>query len=238
MKLGYEQKLAEAIAKAKEADRTRVSGDKAKMCPHLSNINSDPMLTGSLKHALDFSINKKLIVGSGEKCDIQLFGLGISERHAAITSEQDGCIFLEPFANSRLLRNGKVYEEKFELLNFDRLVFGASLYYLFINPFKFESGEQAVKFDAKVSNFTVEKIQQEIAENSGLITNSFDYKKPEEIACLNELIDLMPAVDEANQMSILLDRKIKYQAIILNPIVIGDPHSKAKVFLDTCYLRI
>lgn len=29
-------------------------------------------------------------------------------------------------------------------------------------------------------------------------------------------------------MSIILDKKMKYEPIILNPIVIGDPHSKAR----------
>jgi kinesin family protein 1 len=226
MKQGYEQKLAEALAKAKENDRSKAN-EKAKICPHLSNINVDPMLTGSVKHIIEFNgPDKRIVIGSGEKSSIQMFGLGVNEAHACL-STQNGDFFLEPYANSRVLKNGKLCEEKFKLNNFDRLVFGATLYYLFIDPSKFDKDTDEIV--TKANNFTVEKVQQEIAEQSGLITNNFDYKKPEEIACLNELIDLMPAIEEANEMSIFLDRKMKYEPIILNPIVIGDPHSKAKV---------
>lgn len=81
----------------------------------------------------------------------------------------------------------------------------------------------------QISQITVDKIQQEIAEEAGLISSDTDRSAPDEIACINELIDLMPHIEEANQMSILLDKKIKYTPIILNPIVIGDPHSKVQV---------
>ncbi len=63
----------------------------------------------------------------------------------------------------------------------------------------------------------------------GLISGDSRYRDPDEIACMNELIDLMPSLEEANSMSILMDKKMKYKPIILNPVVIGEPKSKVRV---------
>lgn len=134
---------------------------KAQSCAHLSNINVDPMLTGSLKHVLDFGAShqtgKKLIIGSSEKCDIQIYGIGVNERHAAITINKSE-FYLEPFANSRVIKNGKLYDEKFLLKNFDRLVFGASLYYLFVDPTRFEQQDTNTVM-AKINNYTADKVE-------------------------------------------------------------------------------
>ena len=158
-------------------------------------------------------------------------GIGVNERHAAISyDESKHEYYLEPFANSRVVQNGRVCSDECrgELRNFDRLVFGASLYYLFVDPARF--GPSSEETMAKVNNFTVERVQQEIAEQAGLIGSQFEKnRRPDEIACINELIDLMPLVEEANQLSIMMDRKVKYEALILNPIVIGDTYSKPKV---------
>lgn len=61
------------------------------------------MLTGSLKYLLEFPDKKKsaIIIGCAEKTDIQIYGLGIQDRHAGITCE-NAEFFLEPFANSRV----------------------------------------------------------------------------------------------------------------------------------------
>lgn len=190
------------------------------------------MLTGTLKYLIEFPKGKnKLIIGSADKVDIQVFGVGVQERHAGVSFE-NGEYFIEPFQNARVLRNGKQLEEKFQLNNFDRIVVGASLYYLFVNPSKFGQDQEIVQ--NQMNLVTVDKIQQEIAEESGLISSSGD-RSDSEIACLNELIDLMPNIEEANQMSILLDKKISYKPIILNPIVIGDPHSKVQV---SCFIFV
>jgi kinesin family protein 1 len=190
MKKTYESRLAEALALAKSRENEQSTiNEKAKICPHLSNINLDPMLTGSLKHLIEFGPNKKkLVVGSVDKVDIHMSGLGIQDRHCGISFEGDN-FFLEPFPNARVMKNGKQYTEKFQLNNFDRLVFGASLYFLFVNPYKCEQDSNTVS--SLATTFTVEKVQQEIAEESGLISNSMDHKTPDELACLNELIDLM-----------------------------------------------
>jgi kinesin family protein 1 len=227
MKESYEQKLAEAMVKAEELHNTRQMNERAKVCPHLANVNVDPHLTGSLKYIVDLGPKRtKVVIGSADKVDIQLYGLGVADRHAGIFIE-NGEYFLEPYNNSRVIQNGSQRDEKFQLGKFDRLVFGASQFYIFIDPSKFIEDKDAI--NEKLQSITAEKIQQEIAEATGLISNTFDRKEPDQMACINQLIDLMPYIEEANQISILLDKKMKYQPIILNPIVIGDPYSKVKV---------
>ena len=222
IKQSYEQKLAEA--QAKELEKVQLPNSKSKTCPHLANVNPDHHLTGSLKYLVELnSLKTKSIIRSAEKVDIQIFDLGISDRHAAILFE-NGDYFIEPYNNSRVLQNGVQRDDKFLLKNFDRLVFGPSHYFIFIEPTKFGEENSGI-INEKLQSITVEKIQQEIAEVTGLITNTFDRKDIDELACINQLIDLMPYIEEANQMSIILE-KMKYEPVILNPMVIGDPYSK------------
>ncbi len=136
------------------------------------------------------------------------------------------CVFY--YLKARVIRNGKQEERKIKLNNFDRLVIGASLYYLFIDPRNFDK-DQLESMNNQIANVKVETIQQEIAEVMGLISGDSRYRDPDEIACMNELIDLMPSLEEANSMSILMDKKMKYKPIILNPVVIGEPKSKVRV---------
>ncbi len=181
----------------------------------------DPQLTGSVKYLLEFDAKKaKIMLGASEKNEIQINGIGVLEKHAQFTFEKDE-FYLTPFENARVMRNGKQQDEKFKLNNFDRLVIGASLYYLFIDPRHFDKDELE-NINAHISSYKAEQIQQEIAEAMGLISGDSRYRDPDEIACINELIDLMPSLEEANSMSILMDKKMKYKPIILNPIVIGN----------------
>lgn len=38
----------------------------------------------------------------------------------------------------------------------------------------------------------------------------------DEIQCQNELLDLLPAIEEANQISIMLDKKVMFKAIAVS----------------------
>ena len=190
------------------------------------------MLTGSLKYLIQLDQKKtKMIIGSSDKADIQINGLGISERHCGISWE-NGEFYIEPYQNSRVIKIGKQYDVKFQLNNFDSLVFGASLYYLFVDPLKFDlRNEKDVEaMNAQVKSFSVEKVQQELAEVAGLI-NDDSKRSREDIVCIIEVIDLMPNIEEANQMSIMLDKKMMYKLIILNSNVLGDPAGKVQPYV-------
>jgi kinesin family member 1 len=78
MEKSYEEKLK--AAKAEAAKSHTINGDnrselleKAKKIPHLSNINMDPALTGTIKYLLEGEGQKKIgFVG----CDILMKGVG------------------------------------------------------------------------------------------------------------------------------------------------------------------
>ena len=101
-------------AQSLELSRFNIN-DQAKHCAHLTNINSDPSLTGSLKYLLLFEDKtRQLIVGASDKADIQIAGLGMLDQHARLTFENK-TYFLEPFTDARVICNGKRYEEKVDL---------------------------------------------------------------------------------------------------------------------------
>lgn len=108
MKKSYESKLAEAEKKAQEMSKKQNEiNEKSKVCAHISNINVDPQLTGSVKYLLEFPPKKKeLLLGTDEKNDIVNNGVGVLDKHAKFTFEKNE-FYLAPFPNARIIRNGK-----------------------------------------------------------------------------------------------------------------------------------
>ena len=85
----------------------------------------------------------------------------ILDPHAGITKK--GAKFtLEKYGNARLLQNGKQVDTVVDLNHLDRLVFGASQYYAFVDP---------SKATAKDNVFTFEQAQDEIANARGMPSN-------------------------------------------------------------------
>lgn len=71
-------------------------------------------------------------------------------------------ISIERLNDSKLLRNGQVVKNRTVLSHLDRIVFGTSQYYVFIDPAKITPKDVA---------FTFEMAQDEIAKASGLISS-------------------------------------------------------------------
>ena len=157
------------------------------------------MLTGSLKYLIEFKENqKRLTIGSHELNDIVINGISIMPTHAVIKFKHNE-FWLNPFdSNSRLLINGKQIEKRNKLNNFDRIVLGASSFFLFIDPRKF-GNDNIDKINDRINSFKIEQIQQELAaEELGIVKDEIKEKNPEEIACYNELIDIMPLIEVIN----------------------------------------
>ena len=90
--------------------------------------------------------------------------------------------------------------EKTELNHLDRLLFGTLHYYIFIIP------SQETQQDI---TYTFEMMQEEIAK----ATEDLKNMTQEEIQCQAELIDLVPAIEEANMISIFFDKKVVFTAL-------------------------
>ena len=85
----------------------------------------------------------------------------------------------------------------------DRLLFGTLHYYIFIIPSQ----------ETQDVPYTFEMMQEEIAKATGLITEDLKNMTQEEIQCQAELIDLVPAIEEANMISIFFDKKVVFTAL-------------------------
>ena len=128
-------------------------------------------------------------------------------------------------------------------------MFGASQLYVFKNPLSNNDSN-----DDQTAQITFEIAQEEIASKAGLEINSSDHSV--EQALLNqELLELFPAVEEANAISEELEKMVKFEIVLMAPIFLGkigrkpEPHVKVnnsntgqefewnkEKFLDRLYL--
>ncbi len=90
----------------------------------------------------------------------------------------------------------------------NRLVFGCSQYFLFTVP---------SKATPKDNKYSFESMQDEISKASGKVPSDKDKEKmtSDELKCSAELSDILVHLEEANTMSIELDKKVKYTAFCL-----------------------
>ncbi len=60
----------------------------------------------------------------------------------------------------------------------------------------------------------------------------------EEIKCQREIVDLVPHVEEANSMSIALDKKVKFEVVLVSPEARGEYGGQLKVISQAYILEI
>lgn len=221
MEKTYEEKLKAALAaQAGHHGRDELLA-KAKTTPHLTNLNMDPSLCGTLKLLLEGDKGKKTI-GSPKTSDIGLYGIGILDNHGAITFTKDK-FSIERFDDAKILKNGRPITGKSELHHLDRLVFGCSQFYLFVNP---------AEITDKDTRYSFEMAQEEIGKASGTFVKDTKNMTQDEILCMTEMMDLLPEVEEANMMSITLDKKTKYSALAVSSASRGDYDPMSKAFIS------
>lgn len=128
----------------------------------------DPSLSKTIKLILEG--DGKKVIGIPGKSDIGLAGIGIQDPHATITVSETGKNFkIEALNNSKLLKNGLQITASTDLVHLDRLLFGSSQYYLFINPSKASPTDPDYQF---------ETMQDEIAKASGISRSSTQNLSP------------------------------------------------------------
>ncbi len=72
-----------------------------------------------------------------------------------------------------------------------------------------------------------EYAQEEIATKAGV---NIDHAGSSDVALLQEdLIDVMPAVEEANSISEELDKRVKFEIILISPQMLGKMQGKCEV---------
>ena len=82
----------------------------------------------------------------------------------------------------------------------------------------------------KYPPITYEYAQEEIASKAGI---NIDHAGSSDVALLQEdLIDVMPAVEEANSISEELDKRVKFEIILISPQMLGKMQNKVEVMSD------
>lgn len=122
----------------------------------------------------------------------------------------------------RILVNGTAITGETDLDHNDRLVFGSTHIWVFQNPK--EKGIEKKVYPA----ITYEYAQEEIAAKAGI---NMDHAGSTDLAMLQEdLVEVMPAVEEANSISEELDKRVKFEIILISPQMLGKMQSKAEGF--------
>ncbi|KAK4299096.1 hypothetical protein Pmani_028601 [Petrolisthes manimaculis] len=220
MKKSYEEKLKTAKKDFADPTLAKKEQDKQKK-PHIYNLNVDPMLSGRIINILQPGVNT---VGNrkGEESNITMMSPSIQQQHAELNVGKDGRVNIKPVnTDCRVLVNGSQIQGDTTLCHNDRLVFGATQLWVFQNP--------PEKKKAKLPNqvITYEYAQEEIAAKSGVdMTSSSDA----DVSKIQEdLLEVMPAVEEANSLSAELDKRVKFEIIMVAPQVLGKQKGKTEV---------
>ena len=123
-----------------------------------------------------------------------------------------------------------IFNLQVELHHNDRLVFGSTQLWVFQNPKEKGIGKfnnlssflflsWSVLDKKKYPPITFEYAQEEIAAKAGI---KVDTAAGGDMALLQEdLIDVMPAVEEANSISEELDKRVKFEIILISPHMLG-----------------
>ncbi|XP_011668890.1 kinesin-like protein KIF28P isoform X2 [Strongylocentrotus purpuratus] len=221
MKKTWEDKLRQAQASNVGDDSERAKKEARKNTPHLFNLNIDPALSGMIVHILAPGTYN---VGSDKaenKPQIVLNGLSIQKEHAVITNE-GGKAFIEKVSPmAKLLVNGDPITSKMELDHNDRVMFGSNHLYVFKHPALKKADPK------KYGVVTYEMAQQEIAEKNGFDMSS--KKTGEDLLLQEELVEMIPMVEEANAISEELDRKVKFEIVVMSPKARGLAHGRTEV---------
>ncbi|CAL1277290.1 unnamed protein product [Larinioides sclopetarius] len=221
IKQSYDDKLKLARQqKGFEWDIAKIEKEK-KVRPHFTNLNFDPMLSGKIVHLLKSGEN---IVGKTDQADIQLLGPSIQERHAIVNYLEHGGVTLEKYQGEcRIILNGEPLTARALLSHCDRILFGTTQLYVFIHP------DQMKKTGKKYPDVSYEMAQEEIASKAGI---SVDDDESLDTALLNkDLIEVLPGVEEANAISEELDKKVKFEIMLLSPQWLGKTSGKTEVYV-------
>lgn len=224
MKKSYEEKLRQAqeidggMTEKLQAQHIKEAKD-----PYITNVNYDPMLSNRIVHFVDLQrevVGKKCKDGE-EKYDIPLVGPSIQDDHAVFTRDGDK-VFIEKInPQGRLIHNGIPLVAKTELKHNDRLIFGTTNYFVFCFPHH-EGGD--------MTNITYEMMQDELSEKAGFDLDKSN-KSKDELLLQEDIADILPGIEEANSISAELDKKKKFEMVMVSPEARGEVTGRTEIYV-------
>ncbi|KAK0427687.1 hypothetical protein QR680_010367 [Steinernema hermaphroditum] len=218
----WQERLAEEQKKHGDLDYQKI--EKRRLVdPHMWNLNEDPALTDVIAHFIENGENKIGNNQSDPPAQILLNGLSILPEHGIIISKDQKKFTLKPLNGAEILVNGKKVAEEVDLQQNDRVFFGGNHLYVFANPKK-----KGMKNEKQI---TYDMAQKEIAQNAGLnILNAGD-KSKEDLILEEDLINLLPNVIRANNMSKELKRGVNFELILVPPETNGNKEGLTEIWI-------
>ncbi|XP_075749316.1 kinesin-like protein KIF28 [Rhipicephalus microplus] len=224
MKQSYEEKLKSSVRK-QDTDKL-ITEEEKKALPHLSNLNLDPLLSGRIVHILQ---KGKSTVGKVDT-DIVMLGVGIQDKHAIIMRTDTEVTVDKGRPEAKILVNGSPVTSPVTLRHNDRIVFGQTQLFLFVNPRQHDRHDSS-----KYPEVTYEMAQEEIALRAGIKLHDDDSL---ETALLNrDMIEVLPKIDEANAMSAELERGVHFEILLVSPQLLGKQLGRTEVYVKAKYLK-
>ena len=228
MKQTYEERLKQQIQQEqKDKTNKEFNDDKDKIetlkisNPYLSNLNFDEQLSGKICHIIGKGTNS---IGKADECSIKILGPSIHDHHAIIHRTEKGKVILEKSTEDcRILLNGDPVANKVHLSHNDRILFGTTQLFVFIHP------DQKGKSNMTFSEVTFELAQEEIATKQGFEMNNSEDQTIEQAILNKDLLEVIPAVDEANGISEELEKNVRFEIILVSSQFLGKTDDRTEV---------
>ncbi|CAH8870415.1 unnamed protein product [Trichobilharzia szidati] len=227
----FEEKLRQAqleilqqtsAAEKKSGDSRQALKNK----PYLSNLNEDPQLSGVIIHILS---HKQTAIGreppqvndkSSKIHWIQMKGLCMADEHALLIRHGRTGAEVElrtlPNASRMTKVNGVAIKNSVTLQHKDRILFGSHQLYVFYNPLSKEFAEE-LKSGKEQEIIDWEFAQSELAQATGFEQLGNKPRKKEDAILQNELLELLPLINEANAIADELNKQRTFEVILLPP---------------------
>ncbi|XP_033639651.1 kinesin-like protein KIF28P [Asterias rubens] len=226
MKQSWEQRLKEVQSAQEEKLAKEIQKrEEMKVTPHFWNLNEDPALTGMVVHFTKSGVTKVGNQKATPPPEIMLTGLSVQKDHATITNKKSVCV-LKPSEGAKVLLNGKDLVGSQELHHNDRVMFGSSHLYVFHHPQDLAKNQKAGMKEERV---TYDTAQEEIAQNAGFDMMKGPDKSKDDLLLQEDLVQLMPMVNEANAMSEELKKGVRFEIVLISPQSRGLKHGRTQL---------
>ncbi|KAL5006291.1 hypothetical protein ScPMuIL_015097 [Solemya velum] len=229
MKKSWEERLKEAQQDNKATmDAENKEVHDRKVIPHLWNLNEDPALAAMIVHFCKTGKSRIGTKNASPPADIQLNGLAIQKDHAVINNK-DGNVNLKPLEGAKILLNGQKIITETQLHHNDRVLFGPNHLFVFHHP---QDEAKQAKKGIKSEAPTYDSAQEEIAKKAGLMgLEQGEGTSREDLLLQEDLILMLPMVNEANAMSEELDKKVKFDIALVSPQARGVRDGRTEVMV-------
>jgi kinesin family protein 1 len=224
MRQTYEEKLKEKARLEAEAEKNEldqgVTGNQIaeeqeeakRHNPYLCNLNFDEQLSGKIVHIVREDVN---LLGKSSDCNVMLYGPGIQDTHAKLYRKGAAVVLERASDEARILLNGDMVNTKVYLNHHDRLLFGSTQLYVFVNPI------QDKRPNMSFAEVTFELAQEEIATKAGFEFHQTENQSIEAALLNKDLLEILPNIELANAISEELNKNVRFEILLISPHIHG-----------------